>query len=92
MEFKSKSATITVLPEYAEDFKAFMAKATRKHRRMTCAVEFSINDAIREHPDWFDLFLHQPKVSRHSILFYRDPDWLVRRHVSEGLKLMAVSA
>lgn len=91
MEFRSTSASINLLEEYAEDFNRFMAKRVRKSRYLTDPVGFALNDAIREHPNWFDVFLYQPKLVRTPLWAISWPEQ-IKEKITAGLSLMEVSA
>lgn len=92
MEFRSTFTSVRLLDEHAEDFHRFMAVRVRKHSRyLDDPTEFALNDAIREHPDWFDVFLSNPKLVRKFNTVFSWPEQ-TREKITCGLSLMEVTA
>ncbi|MDD1729924.1 MAG: hypothetical protein LUQ50_12755 [Methanospirillum sp.] len=94
MKFNTASTSITILEKYQKEFTQYMAvKVPELQQWLTdkqFAVPFAVECAIRDHPDWFEFFFHQ--FRRDAKFYGKDPDFIIRERVTQGLTRMEVIA
>lgn len=94
MKFNSSTTSITVLDEFTEDFTQYMAENVPKMkkwlRNKKFAVPFAVECAIRDHAEWFEISFY--KFTREEKFHGKDPEFMIRERVIQGLTRMEIIA